>query len=317
MSDTKINENAYVTLCDIRYLSRALVLINSIRNTGNISDIILVVLDRISEKALEKIFLKNVIVVHIDKLETKYKDLVLAKRDRSQLEYYFCLTPFAIKYAMHITSKNTISYIDSDIWFAQNPENLLIEKSKYDIGIVKHSFSEHLIFMEKNGIYNVGFLYFQNNKKSIEVLDWWAQSCIKSTSIEGNDNIYADQKYLENFFDFRAKIEIFALEGHNSAPWNCNNLQKDSNIFLTQKGNNLIYFHFSGLRIFKYFYMMGYNSYSWRPNKVIRRSLYVKYISEIRKWDKIVNERHMTDHRRLGKRQILRAIFFHDIGLVF
>lgn len=85
---------------------------------------------------------------------------------------------------------------------------------------------------------------------------------------------------------------------------------------MTQNGNNLIYFHFSGLRIFKYFYMMGYNSYSWRPNKVIRRNLYADYVREIRKWDKVISGRQMSDHRKLGKRQILRAIFFRDIGLL-
>ena len=53
MLDTKLSENAYVTLCDIKYLSRALTLINSIRNTGNNSDIVLLALDRDSEKALQ------------------------------------------------------------------------------------------------------------------------------------------------------------------------------------------------------------------------------------------------------------------------
>ena len=316
MLDTKLNENAYVTIYDIRYLSRALVLINSIRNTGNNSDIVLLALDRDSEKALQKLNLENLTVINIEKLETKFKELILAKSDRSKLEYFFCLTPFVIKYAMEMTSKKTISYIDSDIWFAQNPAHLLIDKSKYDIGIVKHNFPEHLLFMEKNGIYNVGFLYFQKNNNSIEVLDWWASSCIKSTSIESYKNIYADQKYLESFFDFQAKVEIFSLDGHNSAPWNCNNLQRNSNIFMTQNGNNLIYFHFSGLRIFKFFYMMGYNSYSWRPNKVIRTNLYANYVKEIRKWDKVISGRHMSDHRKLGKRQVLRAIFFRDFGLL-
>lgn len=316
MFDKKLNENAYVTLCDIRYLSRALSLINSIRHTGNNSDIILFALDRDSEEELMAMNLENVVIIYIDMLEAKFKELIRAKENRSRLEYYFCLTPFTIKYAMEITSKTTISYIDSDIWFLQNPENLLINKSVYDIGIVKHSFPKHLIFMEKNGVYNVGFLYFQRNQNSIKVLDWWAQSCIKSTSIDNDKNIYADQKYLEGFFDFQAKVEIFALEGHNSAPWNCNNLQNNSNIFVTQNGNNLIYFHFSGLRIFKYFYMMGYNSYSWRPNKVIRRNLYADYVREIRKWDKVISGRQISDHRKLGKRQILRAIFFRDIGLL-
>ena len=54
MLATKLNENAYVTIYDIRYLSRALVLINSIRNTENNSDIVLLALDRDSEKALQK-----------------------------------------------------------------------------------------------------------------------------------------------------------------------------------------------------------------------------------------------------------------------
>jgi len=287
-------------------------LIESIRQTGNSSEIYVAAVDQETFTKIEKLALNRVKVILLKSIEFEFPELSSAKLNRTTLEYYFCLTPFLLKYIIAHTNNAIVGYIDADIWFYENPANIPNYVHEYDFSLVTHNFAKHLTHMNKYGINNVGFMYFRRNKKGIAALNWWADKCIESTSISNSEICYADQKYLDRIVELNAAIETFDGNGHNVAPWNCNKINIFENKIYTKDGATIKYYHFSGLRNYKNFSLLGFNSYAWCPNQNMKKYIYLNYIQSLRKWELILTSGIRGDSRKLGRRQVLKMLFFRD-----
>lgn len=317
--DTKIIQNlqdnkiSFVTFCDINYLSRALTLIESIRQSGNCSEIYIAAVDQESFSKIARLNLNRVKVVLLENIEIEFPELSVAKLNRSILEYFFCLTPFLLKYLIAHTNNPLVGYIDADIWFFSNPANIPNNVREYDLSLVTHNFPKHLTHMNKYGINNVGFMYFRRNKKGLVALNWWADKCIKSTSISNSSSeIYGDQKYLDRIAELDVEIETFDGNGHNVAPWNCNKVNYVENNLHIKNGAEIKYYHFSGLRKYKNFSLLGFSSYGWSPNQNMKKRIYANYIKSLIKWELVLASSIRRDNRKLGMKQILKILYFRD-----
>jgi len=132
---------------------------------------------------------------------------------------YFCwtLASFFSYYLLKYENTNSITYVDSDMYFYKDI-NLLYEKIKNkDCAIFRHrqfSLNENRI----EGLYNVGVVYFNNTPKGLEVLGWWADAVLNKKYPELAT--CGDQKYLDAFSQIVGPENIF-IDGDigHGAPW--------------------------------------------------------------------------------------------------
>jgi len=155
------------------------------------------------------------------------------------------------------------------------------------IGIVPHNFHSNIESSLKNGIYNVGFIYFNNDQNALDCLNDWRFNCLKSTSDIAEDSVFGDQKYLDEWPSKFRSLIIITHPGVNLAPWNITNYNitrfNDANYLVDNYP--LICFHFHGLRnyFFRKVYLFTYTSKTISSMFAIRKfiSMYISEISNI------------------------------------
>ena len=112
---------------------------------------------------------------------------------------------------------NSITYIDSDIYFHDNIEVILNEIGGRDVGIFRHR-QFPLSTYRPEGLYNVGVVHFKNTQLGISVSNWWTDAVLNKKYPQLAS--CGDQKYLDNFPNLCPKDSIYLDEniGHG-APW--------------------------------------------------------------------------------------------------
>ena len=118
-------------------------MINSLRNHDSQSQIVILALDEETQLFLTNQEISNSVIVSATDLEEKYPILLTAKDNRSKIEYYFTLTPSLIKYAndLHPNDELLSIYLDADLFFFENPDELFIEMDSHSVGIIPHRFN--------------------------------------------------------------------------------------------------------------------------------------------------------------------------------
>jgi hypothetical protein len=112
---------------DKNYLSRFLVLKDSIDVFKTEYNYFVLALDNFVEDFLKKTKFKNIQVISLKDLEQEYKDLLIAKNNRDLIEYYFTLTPFLPIYIFEKFKSTNILYVDSDFFFIKIQLNFAIK----------------------------------------------------------------------------------------------------------------------------------------------------------------------------------------------
>ena len=285
----------------------------SLRECGNFDPIIIFYQDIETKKAFELFSISNLTLLPISQLISHFPLLAVAKENRAKIEFYYCLTPFVIKYARLLHETSIISYVDADIYFFKNfyseIENL---KTNFSARIVSHRFKESEKYLEKYGKFNVGILQF-NASNGDKVLDWWAESCIRSTSLIATENSFGDQKYLDHFQNLDPSTIISENSGENVAPWNLISEDVESSqgcVYI--EGKELIYFHFSGLKLFRFGAILGFAGYSRRAGSTIWKLIYRPYVRFLRNVEKTTK---LNSHNRintLNRRAWLREFYYFD-----
>jgi len=157
----------------------------------------------------------------------------------------------------------SVTYIDSDIYFHKDIKLIYDEIGDKHCGIFKHRFIDEIGDIEGNGKYNVGVIYFNNSVKGKYLLDWWSDAVLhkKYPKYSG----CGDQKYLEYFTTCCDSTELYIDDniGHG-APWDWQvyDLSRIKDGTLVWKNQNLphVFSHFSKFGfdfnegVFKYVY---------------------------------------------------------------
>ena len=162
---------------------------------------------------------------------------------------YFCwaLASVFTEYVMNHVQCDSVTYIDSDIYFHRDIKLLFDGFGEKDVGIFRH---RH--FLEGgdygDGLYNVGVVYFKASEKGKRLLSWWADAVLFQRYPE-----YAscgDQKYLEFFPKSCSPNEIFIDGdiGHGASwQWEVYDLSKlkEKIVIWNGKEQELVFTHFS------------------------------------------------------------------------
>lgn len=270
--------------------------------------------DSLTFKYVSSLPYDQVIAVELAELENVYPELQKAKSDRTLIEYYYCLTPFLIDFCIRHSGADIGIYVDSDIAFFSNPENALLEfNDNFEVAIVPHRFAAEDEYLSRYGLYNVGWVAFRNSQPGLKVLNWWKQKCRETTSVIPTAESFGDQKYLDFFDSLGVPILKVRGIGNNAGPWNCKETVVTVKEEILFNDEELIYYHFSGLRIFPFVTRLGFAGYSYRPSRNLRNKVYKPYIRSLSINQRKFNLSSVSKFDSLTLKEWLREIFFLDL----
>ncbi|WP_195431204.1 hypothetical protein [Clostridium sp. D46t1_190503_E9] len=205
---------------------------------------------------LKEINIDKIVLVTIDELNRE--DLLSIKSSRKLNQYCWTLKPGFIKHIFTLDdSINRVTYIDSDLFFYQNP-NIIFENqpdasvllSSGEIFLPMYSKEFNQTMQNLTGNFNSGFISFKRDINGLECVNWWDKMCVDSCTSNPEDNKFGDQKYLDDMpFLFNNVYEI-TTQGINIGHWNYLKYKFTvSNDNVLVNNNKLIFYHFSGFRI--------------------------------------------------------------------
>ena len=222
----------------------------------------------------------NLDLINLSYLEEKQKELLIAKKSRSKVEYFYTLSSGISNYCMINYTYDSITYLDSDLFFFNNPEKIFSEIKGYNVAIIPHNFTDKTKKNIKYGIYNVGWVTFNNTNEGRRCLVDWYNNCLDWCYQKLENGKYADQKYLDSWPNEYERVKILKNKGLNLAIWNIGNYKiskKDGEIYVDN--DKLIFFHFAGLQIISNNYIItGLSKAKVFLEGVIKFDIYSHYL---------------------------------------
>lgn len=256
------------TYFDKNYLSRGLVLYNSLKKYNQEFELYILCLDDFTHDYFlkNKSTYKEIKLLKLNEIEENDFHLIEAKSNRSRIEYYFTLSPCLPLFLLKKYNLPHICSLDADILFLDNPKKIFDKLNDYSIIVTPHKFSKELLHLEKYGIFNVSFQIFKNNSIGLECLNEWKKDCINWCGDEFDkiNDRFADQKYLDKWSNLFPN-ELYSLNDNTSglAPWNINNyaITKKNDEFYSNN-EKIIFYHFHHFKILsKKWATNGFNEY--------------------------------------------------------
>jgi len=240
----------FCTYFDHHYLSRALVMVESLRRFDSKVPVYVLSLSELCSTILQELALPNVEVIPLAKLEEAYPELVEVRPTRKLIEYYFTLSPFLPHYLFSHTTADRITYLDADIYFFTSPQPVLDSLGEASVAITPHRYSfeyrKHLIF----GIFNVAWVTYRRCAEGLDCLNGYKADCAAWCYDKLEDGRFGDQKYLDSWPSRYPTLKIIDHKGVNLAIWNIHNyVVRLKNSVVMIDGDPLVFYHFSGTKM--------------------------------------------------------------------
>jgi len=274
----------FCTYFDRNFMTRGLALYESLRRHCPDAQICIVCLDDESRETLAKMKLPGVKAISLAELENYEPELLVAKGNRGLLEYYYTLTPIIILFALdHFSESDMLTYLDSDLFFFNDPQPLFDELGHDSISIIGHRFPPKLLHLAKFGIYNVAWLTFRRDARAMDCLRWWRDRCLEWCFDRLEGNRYADQKYLDDWPERFEGVKVLQHKGANVAPWNLANyeISEDDGTVLVD-GEKLLFFHFHRFRqVAGRVYDTNLAPYGAKASAAVKQAIFEPYIKAI------------------------------------
>jgi hypothetical protein len=244
----------YFTIITKNYTSYAKTLGDSILVHHPDCKFFVIMVDNYYDELFQKCNHINVISVFDLKI-TCLNELILRY---SILELCTSIKPFAFEWLFNNTNFTKAVYLDPDIYLISPLDDIsvLLDKNNYDVLLTPHilnplpdSHSINELTFLKNGLFNLGFIAFNNSNNSKIILSWWADNLKNYCYVDLENGLFTDQKWVDLIPILFDKIKIIKSYGYNVAYWN---LQERNIKKLNDKwySNNdlLLFIHFSGIK---------------------------------------------------------------------
>lgn len=287
---TPASSVAYATYFDSGYLSRGLTLIRSMRAHGEPAVVHVLALDQAAYDYLSTERIENVVVHSLEQLEAYEPRLLSVKAERTRAEYIFTCTPWLLKYVADGFSSpgDLVVYLDADLAFFDSPQLVVQAMAGASVGIIEHRYDRRLARkLAKYGRFNVGWVGFRHDTDGHAVLDWYGERTLEwcyDSPLEGK---YADQGYLDRFPEF-AGVRVLESHGFNMAPWNQHGAVlvaipagEPGSSPIRINGDQLVFFHFHGLKKLRRRYVTGELAYSTRLSSLVKLHVYTPYVNAL------------------------------------
>jgi hypothetical protein len=320
--------NIYGTFANQNFLPQLLALITSFHEKTRGSRLVIFALDEQTYSVIEGLGFDKVDLLRVQDLEIFHPDLLIAKSNRTQSEYFFTLTSAIPSFLIrNYPLCNFAIYLDADLFLFADPD-IILEDTESNINVIltPHNFAKKDSDLLIYGEFNTGFVAFRINPSSGDAARWWLQSCLTWCKDMVEDGKFADQKYLESFPAIVDGVLNCNQFGLNLGPWGLSNVTTISNAAQECRVNNqtLYAFHFSGIKWNRWGVILGSWPYKHRINKTLFNAVYRPYLNELIKWDGYLST-HVTSTpahkslkslrstRKVSLSVIFRAVLTNDI----
>lgn len=254
---------------DKNYLSKFLALAESINKFKFLKTFFVLALDDVVLNFFKVNNFSFIKVITLKELEKEYKNLLIAKKNRDLIEYYFTLTPFLPRYIFKKFKIKQISYLDSDLYFFKNPKKFINKNLRHSVFLTKQNSDP------KYGLYNVGWIYYNFNfNETQKILNTWSNQCIDLCRDSPRGGFYAEQKYLDDWTLKLKNIKIFEPIHTFFSPW-------DDNSLIEKNSQKFIAFHFHGIEFLKNYFVTGFSKYKKSVSEKIIYKIYVPYVRKL------------------------------------
>lgn len=277
---------AYCTYFDSGYLARGLTLIDSLRHHGDESPVFVLALDQATKDYLDEAALPGVTALMITDIEAEEPELPPLRSQRSRMEYYFTATPLLIRWVIRRQTdpSTVVIYLDSDLSFSDDPQLVLDALGDGSVGIIEHKYPPRLASrLSKYGRFNVGWVGIRADADGKACVDWWGARTLEWCFDRPDQGRYADQGYLDQFPDLFAGVVVLPSQGFNLAPWNTagRRLAATGDRVTIDGHDQLVFFHFHGLRRLGAWYVSSQFIYGSGMSRVLRRKVYEPYVARL------------------------------------
>ena len=282
----------YCTYFDRNYLYRGLALYRSLNRHSPEFVLWVLCFDNTTYEILTHLQLPSLHPISLQAFEADDVPLLQAKRNRSQVEYYFTCTPSLLLYVLnHNRDIDLLTYVDADLFFFGPPEPIYREFANGSILIVGHRFPPEFKHLEVFGTYNVGLMMFRRDDSALECLRLWREQCLEWCYDDPESGRFADQKYLDDWPSHFENVVVLQHKGAGLAPWNLSNyrLRAERGQILVDS-DPLVFYHFHGFKtLSRWLFDMGLWSrgkglakYLHAPDHVVKHHIYSPYVRELR-----------------------------------
>lgn len=244
---------AAFTICSVNYLSLALTLKQSIRETNPELPFFIFLADKLNETV------KDEAIITIEELQIPGNEFDTLIRNYNIIEFNTALKPFIIEFLDRKMGFSSVIYLDPDIVVYQSLDTIWNELGNADFILTPHIIEpirdkdlDYLTLGAINtGVFNLGFIGLQLTDSSRKLISWWKRHLLQY----GHNNIlngeFYDQKVMNLLPVFSDKTVISRNFGFNVAEWNLHErkLSKVDGIYFVNEKDPLIFFHFSGVKM--------------------------------------------------------------------
>jgi hypothetical protein len=307
----------FTTYFDKNYLSRGLVLIESLQQQTPEFELYVLCLDDFTTQYFieNKTQYPQIILLSLSEIEKEDEELFACKGNRSMIEYYFTLSPCLPLFLLKKYALPHICSLDADIKFYASPDRLF-DLSKHSIVITPHKFSQEIKYKEKSGKNNVSFQIFKNDSIGISCLELWRELCIDwcKDELDLENDRFADQKYLDNWEQkYAPNIKILNDNVSGLASWNLNNFvitEKDS--FFNSNDERIIFYHFHHNKLLnKRWATNGFHKNQVKNQKGITE-IYKDYWNNINKFNRLLKIKQEIYLRTTGASKKLPLVLLEE-----
>lgn len=271
----------FCTLFDKSYLSRGLVLYDSILRNNSNFHLYVFAFDDICYQFLRDLGLVNMTPISLDEFEDQA--LIQVKPNRTIAEYCWTCTASTIWYVLNKFSVTHCTYLDADMCFYSDPRILYNEMGNKAVLITEHRYTNPGELEKLAGIYNVQFVCFKNNVDGRNACLWWREQCINWCFNKFEDGKFGDQKYLDDWPMRFPSVHVLKNEGGGLATWNIQQyrIRKLSNgqLFVVNRRTKgkfeMVFYHFHALKFFQE------NIVSLSPDRLsneVKKLIYFPYV---------------------------------------
>jgi hypothetical protein len=246
--------NEFVTLFDVRYLTRGLVLYESLARSCAEFRLRVLCMDHATREVLDTLRLPSLVPTSLEELEAHDPELSAARQTRSHVEYCWTAVSALCLYCLERERElSSIAYVDADVMFYADPRPAFDELGAGSVLLTAHRYAERWRWLERDsGPYNVQLVAFRRDPEALGLLRWWRERCIEWCYDRVEDGRFGDQRYLDHWPDHSAVVRVLSHSGAGLGPWSAGRVRLDA----TRAGIHvndepLLFHHFHGLRIYR------------------------------------------------------------------
>jgi hypothetical protein len=241
----------FCTVFNAYYLPRGLVLYDSLRDAFPDFRLHVLCMDEATCEVLDELALPSLVAVPIEDLEAHDRALAGVRPTRSAVEYCWTASaPFCLFCLEQDTDVERITYLDADVQFFAP---LSGDELAGSVVIVPHRYASRWQWLERDsGPYNVQLVSFRRDADGIDALRLWRRQCIEWCYDRVEDGRYGDQRYLDDWPERLAGVQVLQEPGAGLAAWSSTRFRLELNRgAILVDGRPLLFYHFHGLRLLR------------------------------------------------------------------